>query len=234
MREHQLAGCGKQIQHPALVTVFDETRRETLRHTKDQEQRELGTPTGQRRHRQPRQLTWDQGKESSRRDRRSGRRAASDYHDGSQSSSSSPVKLPRREREKASSTEDGKRRTAWSPALEIVQERRFKEYATGNRKYRREDVAHFGSRQDAKAAEHYNGARRRMRRELTSTEDLTSDSDDASSSRADRRGDGKLRRNDATDSRGKRQRQQGTAAAGGSGGGGGDSSNGGSEFDRRR
>ena len=159
MREHQLAGCGKQRQQQALVTVFDETRRETLRHTKDQEQRELGTPTGQRRCIQPRQLTWDQGGESSRRDRRSRRRAAFEYHDGSLSSSSSPVKLPRRDREKASSTEDGKRRTEWSPVLEILQERRFKEYATGNRKHRREDVAHSGSRQDAKTAEHYNGTR---------------------------------------------------------------------------
>ena len=163
MREYQPDGCGKQRQHQALVTVFDETRRDSLRHTKDQEQRELGTPTGQRRRIQPRQLTWDQGEESSRRDRRSRRRAGSDYHDGSLSSSSSPVKLPRRDSVKASSIEDGKRRTARSPAKGILQERRFKEYATGNRKHRREDVAHSGSRQDSKTAEHYNEARRRMR-----------------------------------------------------------------------
>ena len=99
-REHQLTGCGEPRQHQAVVTDFDETQRETLHHTMNHEQRKLSTPTGRRRRIQPRQLTWNQGEESSGRDRRSRRRVASDYRDGSLSSSSSPVKLPRSDRKK--------------------------------------------------------------------------------------------------------------------------------------
>ena len=96
--------------------------------------------------------------------------------------------------------------------MKILQERRFKEYATGNRKHRREGVAHSGSRQDVKTAEHYSGAPRGMWHDLTSSEEQPSDCDDASSSRCNRYGDGKRRRNDADVSRGETHRQQGAAA----------------------
>ena len=51
--------------------------------------------------------------------------------------------------------------------METLQERRLQEYATGNKRRRRDSVANSESRQDVKTAEHYNGARRGLWRHLT-------------------------------------------------------------------
>ena len=134
MREHQLVGCVEPRQHQTVVTVFDEMQREAPHHTMDHEERRPSTPTGRRRRIQPRQLTWDQREESLGQDRRSRRRAVSDYRDVSPSSSSSPVKLLRRDREQTPSTEDSKRRTARRTSMNTFQERRLQEYTTGNKK----------------------------------------------------------------------------------------------------
>ena len=154
MRVHQLAGCVKPRQHQTEVTVFDEMQRQAPCHTMDHEERRLSTLTELRSHIQPRQLTLARRDQSSGRDRRSRRRAVSDHRDSSPSSSSSSVKLPSRDKEQTPTTDDSKRRTARRSSLETFHEGRLQEYATGNKRRRRDGVANSESLQDVKTAEH--------------------------------------------------------------------------------
>ena len=96
--------------------------------------------------------------------------------------------------------------------METFQERRLHEYATGNKKRRRDGVANSGSRGDVKTAEHYSGARRGIWRHLTSSKEQTSESDDESSIKFNRHGDGKRQRDNAAGNRDESYRQQEAAA----------------------